>query len=107
MSADDLIKDGGPAFPLANAEASMLAEAAEDLANPALNDAERTYYRAKSSALHGMSLRDHFAGQALASGDASNWRDNNYRPSDGLSVIENTARHAYLIADAMLKARAR
>ena len=105
--AADLLAAGGPAFPLANAEASMLAEAAEDLANPALDGAERAYYQAKADALSGMSLRDHFAGQALASGDASNWRDNNYRPVDGLSVIENTARHAYLIADAMLKARAR
>lgn len=54
----------------------------------------------------GMSLRDHFAGLALASGQASNWRDNDFRPKDGLNIIENTARHAYLIADAMLIARA-
>lgn len=51
-------------------------------------------------------LRDHFAGLALASGQASNWRDNDFRPKDGLNIIENTARHAYLIADAMLIARA-
>ena len=52
----------------------------------------------------GMSLRDRFAEAALISGQASNWRDNDYKPVDGLNTIENTARHAYLIAAAMLKA---
>ena len=50
-------------------------------------------------------LRDEFAGQALQSGAASNWRDNDYKPVDGMSIIDNTARHAYQIADAMMKAR--
>lgn len=53
----------------------------------------------------GMTLRDHFAGMALASGLAGSWRDSDYRPLDGLSLIENTARCAYEYADAMIKAR--
>lgn len=54
----------------------------------------------------GMTLRDYFAATALQSGQASNWHDNDYKPKNGLSTIENTARCAYLFADAMLKARA-
>lgn len=53
----------------------------------------------------GLTLRDAFAISALTSGQASNWRDNDYSPVNGLSIIENTARHAYEIADAMLRAR--
>jgi len=54
----------------------------------------------------GMSLRDYFAAQAMqiASKDGS-WRDNDYIPKNGLSFMENNARMAYQIADAMLKAR--
>ena len=53
----------------------------------------------------GMTLRDYFAAKALESGEASNWRDNDFQPRDGLSIIENTAIAAYEFADAMLKAR--
>lgn len=54
---------------------------------------------------YGMTLRDAFAIAALQGGGAFNWRDNDYTPVDGLSIIENSARHAYLIADAMIRAR--
>lgn len=50
-------------------------------------------------------LRDEFVMAALQSGDASSWRDNGYTPKNGLGIIENNARHAYQIADAMLAAR--
>jgi len=53
----------------------------------------------------GMSLRDRYAIAALQSGQASNWRDNDYQPTNGLSIIENTAICAYQFADAMLQAR--
>ena len=55
--------------------------------------------------MNGMTLRDHFAGQALSSGQASNWRDNDYKPVNGLTIIQNTGLCAYAIADAMLEAR--
>ena len=53
----------------------------------------------------GLTVRDYFAGKALASGEASNWRDNQFKPRDGFSVIQNTAFAAYEFADAMLAAR--
>lgn len=33
------------------------------------------------------------------------WRDVDYEPKDGYSIMENNAMCAYQIADAMLKAR--
>ena len=54
----------------------------------------------------GLTIRDRFAIAALQSGDASNWRDSDYIPVNGLSIMDNTARCAYQYADAMLKARA-
>ncbi len=53
----------------------------------------------------GMTLRDYFAAKALESGLASNWRDNDFKPRNGFSIIQNTAFAAYEFADAMLKAR--
>lgn len=82
------IKTGVPAFPEAHAEH-----------NHAFPSSPITRYTP------GMTLRDHFAGEALASGQASNWRDNDFKPRNGLSIIENTAIAAYEFADAMLKAR--
>lgn len=49
---------------------------------------------------HGMTLRDHFAGQAVA-GLVDYWSGSDF---DHESAAEIAA-HAYLIADAMLKAR--
>lgn len=56
---------------------------------------------------YGMSLRDYFAAKALQGiiGGATGWRQCDYKPVDGLSIIENDARLAYMFADAMLKAR--
>ncbi|NHC62900.1 hypothetical protein [Paenalcaligenes suwonensis] len=50
-------------------------------------------------------LRDQFAIAALTSGEAASWRDNDWTPHNGKTVIENMALCAYDIADAMLKAR--
>lgn len=53
----------------------------------------------------GMTLRDHFAAQALPVVANVSWRDLGFKPVDGLSVMENNALCAYQQADAMLKAR--
>ena len=73
--------DGGPAFPTT----------------------DQNYEQKWSGA--GLSLRDYFAGKALESGEASNWRDNQFKPRDSFSIIQNTAFAAYEFADAMLTAR--
>jgi len=72
---------GGPAFPI-----------------PGLQD---------DAEFNGMTLRDYFAAKVLQgylSGDCS-WRDNDYVPENGLSIMGNNARMAYQIADAMLAER--
>ena len=54
----------------------------------------------------GMTLRDYFAAkamQALAGG--ASWRDFDYLPKNGYSIVENNALLSYQMADAMLKAR--
>ena len=56
----------------------------------------------------GMTLRDYFAAKAMqivAQDDS--WHENQYTPKDGLSFMENNARLAYQIADAMLAERAK
>lgn len=87
------LKDGGPAFP---ARVSV---------NRNTNELQPHQFGNDDFCTMGASLRDVFAMAALQSGEASNWRDNDYRPTDGLSSIENTAICAYEFADAMLKAR--
>jgi hypothetical protein len=73
-------KDGGPAYPLNRDRA---------VDGSTYNDVHHS----------GMSLRDYFAAQALCG-----W----YTNSGGLpneDYLENYAKHFYLMADAMLKAR--
>lgn len=55
----------------------------------------------------GMTLRDYFAAKALHAAVGANWRDLAYDPQDGLSLIGNSARLAYMLADAMLLERAK
>lgn len=69
------INDGGPAYP------------AQPLGSDGLPYME---------ASRGMSLRDWFAGQALAESTREIWSEHRY---------EHVAARAYAIADAMLKAR--
>jgi hypothetical protein len=73
---DDPINDGGPAFPQ------------NDLSGYGMGPAERNN--------GGMSLRDWFAGQALAG----------IMAGVGASTWEGDAANAYKVADAMLAARA-
>lgn len=77
-------QDGGPAFPFV------------EPAGPGVSVAT------------GMSLRDHFAGlamQAVMTCAGPTWRDNGYKPIDGLSIMQNNARLSYDMADEMIKAR--
>lgn len=101
------IKTGGTAFPMQELQAIHAYAMGRVAHIPAeqVDERDRAYLAARAEAVGGMSLRDHYAGLALASGQASNWRDNNFKPRDGLSIIENTAVAAYVFADAMLKAR--
>lgn len=70
------IKDGGPAFPVPNLED-----------DPSFN---------------GMTLRDYFAAQALPIAWSAYDKGHTGQPE---CVEQSIAHHAYLIADAMLKAR--
>ncbi len=80
------IKDGGPAFP----------DGSQNQWGYAVNS--------------GMTLRDYFAAKAMQGlvGSAE-WREDISEPEDrcGLEPTEFTAKSAYIIADAMLKARGR
>lgn len=101
------INTGGTAFPMQDASTIHAYAMGRVSHIPAdrVDDRDRAYLAARAEAVGGMTLRDHFAGEALASGEASNWRDNGFKPRDGLSIIENTAVAAYEFADAMLRAR--
>jgi len=76
------IKDGGPAFPRLSELTTHDAGASHTI-----------WFSAES--IGGMSLRDWFAGKALASGQAD---------GDGPDAVADLC---YLLADAMLKARER
>jgi len=93
--------DGGPAFPIAN-ETGMHRWA---LANRA-DETEESYIAAYAIAASGMSLRDHFAGEAIpivfAQLDSTNPLATQNRP---LQVL--AAKICYEIADAMLAERRR
>lgn len=85
------VEDGGPAFPAAREESVFVEELDRYINRP----------------VSGMSLRDYFAGQALA-GMCANSRlvprqpDGPERATGAADIIANTA---YIIADALLKAR--
>lgn len=55
-----------------------------------------------------LTLRDYFAAKALPAVIAteSSWKELGFKPTNGVSLAENTALCAYHVADAMLKARA-
>lgn len=72
---------GGPAFPI-----------------PGLQEHEE---------FNGMTLRDYFAAKALPAAMSIPWRDVGYQPADGLSDMQQHARLAYQMADAMLAERAK
>lgn len=55
----------------------------------------------------GMSLRDYFAAKAIPTAMTAVWRDVGYTPANGLSDMQQHARLAYQMADAMLAERAK
>lgn len=55
----------------------------------------------------GMDLRDYFASKAINASMTCIWRDVDYKPKDGFSMLENCAILAYEMADAMMKVRER
>lgn len=81
---------GGPAFPVST-ESAVTGH----------QDGPRTWQ------FPGATLRDYFAAKALPSAVMGNWRDLEYAPLDGLSLIGNAARLAYQLADAMLAERSK
>lgn len=97
----DLKKTGGHAFPTSDVQTAHAIAAAAINGVEDSAERDRVYSDVRAQALQGMTLRDYFAAQALttipayASEDVSTWT-----PAD-------FARHAYLIADAMLAERAK
>lgn len=87
------IDDGGPAFPGTSLDTEVRAALLKSPANYSATDATRI-----ASCHGGMSLRDWFAGQALASMTVA--PDYSKGPCNA-----EMARRAYCIADAMLAAR--
>ena len=81
----DKINDGGPAFPQ------------PDLSAQGIGPNDR--------GMEGMTLRDYFAGQALAGMAMSIDREYIRFLADGISGGHPTAKAAYQVADAMLLAR--
>ena len=86
-------KDGGPAFPTQ-----------ERTGNSFAGDDSRLH--SETLAHGGMSLRDWFAGQALA-GDAANNEEGCFSHKTSDAQLLNQAQLYYRIADAMLAARAK
>ena len=54
-----------------------------------------------------MTLRDYFAAKALPAAMTTPWSDIGYAPENGLTDIQQHARLAYQMADAMLAERAK
>ncbi|WP_334033925.1 hypothetical protein [Burkholderia cepacia] len=94
----DNTKHGGPAFPLADAQSvhRIGAAAIEGITDSAERD--RVYIEATARACAGMKLRDYFAAKAMRPLSAS-------VKSAREAEARDMAREAYMIADAMLRAR--
>jgi len=92
------MKDGGPAHPVTEMQAVHAYAMAVSLeAQKAGKNSDEAYIAARGAACTGMTLRDHFAGlamQGMVSAEFAKTYD-----------LESWANSAYLMADAMLKAR--
>jgi hypothetical protein len=95
------IKTGGTAFPMQDPQAIHAYAAGRTAGMPAdqVDERDRVYLAARAEAVGGMSLRDYFAAKAMqvCLAQANSFPDEHWR--DGI------ARDAYVMADAMLKAR--
>ena len=87
---------GGPAFPVADG-------AAHRIAMQVAGDDEAKYIAESAKALSGMTLRDYFAAKAL-SGWLASYPESCTHPIVAGNADE-VAKHSYMLADAMLKAR--
>jgi hypothetical protein len=99
------IDDGGPAFPVSDSgDAHAIAHAAIiDITDP--DERDRVYLRAKAAVMRGMSLRDYFAGQALA--HLSPHLLTKMHLHGAVPSAPDVARLAYEVADSMLAERNR
>lgn len=101
----EAINTGGPAFPITDASVMHRVGmvAVEAISDPAERD--KAYVAATGRFAQGMTLRDHFAGQAMQamqaflSGHIAKYGQENHWPYDSL------AGEAYDMADAMIRAR--
>lgn len=73
---------------------------------PAFPDVQFTHNNGDTSFKNnGMSLRDHFAGQALAGWLASYGPENKHPSEIGEEIAANVAKYSYALADAMIAER--
>ena len=87
--------DGGPAF-----------GQVVDLHCVRVDPCGATEWEPAIGASGGLTVRDYFAAKAMQYVLGCSWPDLELSPINGLTPVENSARFAYDIADAMLKARA-
>jgi hypothetical protein len=107
VSAATPLDDGGPAFPVSDPQSAHATAMAASLHIEDPTERERAYILARATAVIGMTLRDYFAAQALPAviSTGGSWKNLDFKPRNGLSNAENDALCAYLVADAMLKAK--
>lgn len=94
--------DGGPAFPVQTNEALHAGAMVRVEHLRGTDGYEQAYLRERGMLAVGMSLRDYFAGLAIAK--VPEQQPYNMKPNE--SFEDYVARRAYAMADAMLKARA-
>lgn len=106
----DRIEDGGPAFPSWDMQHVHAVAAAASVRIEDHVERERVYIEARAAAIHGASLRDWFAGKAMArlinGPSAQNICDRDPR-YDETNFADVVAINAYEFADAMLRQRVR
>ncbi|MBS7777660.1 hypothetical protein [Acidovorax sp. CCYZU-2555] len=93
----EVINDGGPAFPITDASVMHRVgmAAVEAITDPGERD--KAYIAATAQFAQGMTLRDHFASQAIQGVFEGGLPDKLY--------CEVVAKRAYELADAMIRAR--
>lgn len=105
------IKDGGPAFPVADRDAAHAVGSAAVIGVTDAAERDRLYTEAYGRAVRGMTLRDKFAESALIGllsepiGECQSTASYMTRSLEGDQPGDLMARAAYLLADAMLRAR--
>lgn len=99
------INHGGPAFPMQEPQAIHAHAIASIEGVTDLDERDRLYTLARAAAVGGMSLRDYFAAKAMQ-GFSQTVRDlGGADQAVARGEFDVCARFAYMLADAMLKAR--